>query len=219
MREYLVGVTNQIFIYLSAAEAHPNDKEQDTNLVLAAALGCATFRRLHGDPQFREYVVKCTERYSVNQNHPMVEEIRQDYARLEEFMKQEIEVLIKAGVRLDAADEVTRTVLQMRKQYGPEVLKYKSPEEIFLLVEQHRDSACNTWKALQDHMAGMNKINAVRRIGLGLGGAALIAGNAAVDAGIIGLSFGMVPVPVLTQLSGAAGGALLGGPLSAMFTT
>jgi|SRR5215211_8532764 len=217
MREYLAEVTNQIFFYVNEAESHPDDDERENNLILAAGLGCTTFRRLHDDPQFREYVVRCAKKYSENQENSEVKERREDSARLKFFMEQETEVLIRAGVRLSIARELTDTVLQMKKQYGSEELKYRSPEEIYSLVAKHRDSSCNTWKELQELRSRKNKRNAVRRIGLGIGGAAVIAGNAAVDAGVIGLTFGMVPIPVMSSLSLASGGALLGKRIGDMF--
>jgi hypothetical protein len=217
VREYLAEVTNQIFFYINEAESHPDDNERQNNLILAAGLGCATFRRLDNDPQFREYVVICTKRYSENRENPEVKKIREDYKRLNDFLDQETEVLVRAGVRLSIAKKLTHTVLQMREQYGPEELRYRSPEDIYSLVAEHKDSACNTWKELQALMSGKNKRNAVRRIGFGIGGATIIAGNAAVDAGIIGLSFGMVPVPVTSSLSLSAGGALLGKLIGDMF--
>jgi hypothetical protein len=217
VREYLAEVTNQIFRYINEAESHPDDEEQQINLILAAGLGCATFRRLDDDPQFREYVMICTKRYSENRENPVVKKIREDYESLKEFLDQETEVLIRAGVRLSTANELTGTVLQMTERYDPDELRYRSPKEIYSLVAEHKASSCNTWKELQSLMSGKNKRNAVRRIGFGIGGATMIAANAAVDAGIIGLSFGMFPIPVTSSLSLSAGGALLGKLVGRMF--
>jgi hypothetical protein len=128
-------------------------------------------------------------------------------------MDLETEILIKAGARLDTAQEITGTVLRMR-EFSPEALNYRSTEEVYSLVVTQEKEACEIVEALQIHVAGMNKRNAVRRVGLAVGGAAMIASNAAVDAGIIGLSFGLFPIPIVTAISGAAGSSLLGlGPL------
>jgi hypothetical protein len=217
VREYLAEVTNQIFFYLNEADTDPNPVVRDTKLALAAGLGCATFRRLHDDARFHEYVARCSQRYSENQDDPMLIQIREEYSLLKQFMEQETEILIRAGVKLNPARQITDTVLQIREQYSPEVLRYRSSEEIFSRVEEHKSDACNTWEQLRTHMTNINSKNAIRRVGLGIGGATMIAANAAADIGIVGLSLGMFPVPVMTALSGAAGGSLLGNLISKMF--
>lgn len=109
---------------------------------------------------------------------------------------------------------------------------YSSADQLIEMTAQLRDETCKRMEVLQEEYMlrwterkeeerrealekevderHSKRRRFWRRVGYGVGGAAIVSTNLAVDLGIITVSLGAFPIPIATSLSQSVGSTLIG---------
>lgn len=207
--DYLIKSINQMEDLLMKAEAFPG--QAPDCLLAAAVLGCRTLKELTGDVNLNSvteefadvriikgFLDRASSEYKRRQ--AKIDEFRsviEESDRFDDFLDLEREILIKGGLHRDTVEaliEASReSITEVRERAKP-------PSEVLEAARLLRDRACVLASDLieearqQDRWEDIKE--RIRKVILGLGGAALIGLNASSLAASVGITAALSVVSV-----------------------
>ena len=197
---YLIENINKMHDLIIQTELHPDDEAR--YLTEAAVIGCEALTRLSGDNSFLSTVQQMSAARVDALGHTRQEFLKviDNLNSFEEFLKIEHELLLASGLFPDVAAPLIGLT---RKALDEVRSRAKPAAEVMEAVRTLTDQACNTARDLLNEAAGHKKWGGLKdklkRVMMGLGGAALVGVNAAAV-----LPTAITPVAALTIAMGAA---------------